>query len=630
MLVSALLTSVLINSGLCVLLWALYSSLRKRPDNYRVYAPRLLAECNSRAIDTFRLERLLSTPSWVARAWQTSEEELLSSAGLDAVVFRRLITFSLRVITVAGVIGVFILLPVNFSGDQLHDVDFANLTSNSLDIFTISNVKDGSNRLWVHFGAVYVVTIFTCFLLYNEFKYVSSKRISYFLTSKPQPGQFTILVRSVPVSRCGSVSDSVERFFREYHPNTYLSHVVIRRTSKVRHLVNDGKRMYRRLIDLRKERCAVKSQHGGLCGLFRRQSDIVNDYERKLEELEENVRLGQSEASLAGEEVRAAFVSFKTRYGATIAIRMQQVDDPTHWVTEAAPEPHDVYWPFFSESFIRRWVSQLVVLVAYISITLLFLIPVVIVQGLTNLSQLQAWLPPLKDFLKEPFVHQVITGYLPSLILLFFLWLIPHIMKFLSSAQGYISHSEIIRSACNKFLWFTIWNVYFGNVLSGSVFNQIYTFLEPANVPSRLAVAVPAQFINVYSPKYDTAGKFWPIVHNSMIFSLLLMHAIAVGIFTLKKISLASSLLFPLPIVTLIFNSYCRKRFLPNFNAYSAETLIEKDRKDLNNASTAEFFNKLSSAYQDPALLPVRYSAAPDEETAPLLSSTETEGDGIS
>ncbi|CAI9096535.1 OLC1v1032711C4 [Oldenlandia corymbosa var. corymbosa] len=577
------------------------------------------------------------------------------------------------------------------------------------------------DRLWVHFGAVYVVTIFTCFLLYNEFKYVSSKRISYFLTSKPQPGQFTILVRSVPVSRCGSVSDSVERFFREYHPNTYLSHVVIRRTSKVRHLVNDGKRMYRRLIDLRKERCAVKSQHGGLCGLFRRQSDIVNDYERKLEELEENVRLGQSEASLAGEEVRAAFVSFKTRYGATIAIRMQQVDDPTHWVTEAAPEPHDVYWPFFSESFIRRWVSQLVVLVAYISITLLFLIPVVIVQGLTNLSQLQAWLPPLKDFLKEPFVHQVITGYLPSLILLFFLWLIPHIMKFLSSAQGYISHSEIIRSACNKFLWFTIWNVYFGNVLSGSVFNQIYTFLEPANVPSRLAVAVPAQasffiayvvtsgwtstsielfqlfplflrivtkpfknaagvikvpafryhaiiprvlffgllgityfflaplilpflfvyfclgyiiytnqFINVYSPKYDTAGKFWPIVHNSMIFSLLLMHAIAVGIFTLKKISLASSLLFPLPIVTLIFNSYCRKRFLPNFNAYSAETLIEKDRKDLNNASTAEFFNKLSSAYQDPALLPVRYSAAPDEETAPLLSSTETEGDGIS
>lgn len=79
------------------------------------------------------------------------------------------------------------------------------------------------------------------------------------------------------------------------------------------------------------------------------------------------------------------------------------------------------------------------------------------------------------------------------------------------------------------------------------------------------------QFINVYAAKYETAGKFWPIVHNSMIFSLLLMHAIAVGIFTSKKLSLASTLIFPLPVVTLLFNEYCRKRFLPNFIAYSAE-----------------------------------------------------------
>lgn len=82
------------------------------------------------------------------------------------------------------------------------------------------------------------------------------------------------------------------------------------------------------------------------------------------------------------------------------------------------------------------------------------------------------------------------------------------------------------------------------------------------------------QFINVYEPKYETAGKFWPIVHNSTIFSLVLMHAIAVGIFTLKKLSLASTLIFPLPVLTLLFNEYCRKRFLPNFIAYSAEVFL--------------------------------------------------------
>lgn len=82
------------------------------------------------------------------------------------------------------------------------------------------------------------------------------------------------------------------------------------------------------------------------------------------------------------------------------------------------------------------------------------------------------------------------------------------------------------------------------------------------------------QFLNVYAPKYETAGKFWPIAHSCMIFSLLLMHAIAVGIFTLKGLPLASTLVVPLPILTLLFNEYCRKRFLPNFSAYSAEVSL--------------------------------------------------------
>ncbi|XP_027098170.2 CSC1-like protein At1g69450 isoform X2 [Coffea arabica] len=642
MLVSALLTSVGINFGLCVLFWTLYSSLRKQPANYHVYAPRLLSDGQSQGSSTFRLERLLPTPDWVRRAWQSSEEELLSSSGLDAVVFMRIITFSLRVITLAVVIGVFILLPVNFSGDQLHDVNFANLTSSSLDIFTVSNVKDGSNRLWAHFCAVYLLTIFVCFLLYH----------------------------------------------------------------------NDTKKLYKRLIHLQREPTASKSQPGSFFGLFEAKDDLVDHYEKKLEDLEENVRLVQSDVSMAGEEVRAAFVSFKSRYGAAAALHIQQADNPTQMVAEQAPEPHDVYWPLFPESFMRRWISQLIVIVACILLTALFLIPVVVVQGLTNLSQLEIWLPFLKSILNVAFVSQVVTGYLPSLILQLFLMMIPPIMKFLSSVQGHISISEIIKSACNKVLWFTIWNIYFANVLSGSVFSQIFIFLEPKNVPARLAVAVPAQasffiayvvtsgwtsttselfrliplicslirkcfsgntnnelkdpafpyhgvlprvlffgllgityfflaplilpfllvyfclaytiysnqFINVYAPLYETAGKFWPIVHNSMIFSLLLMHAIAVGIFTLKKLPLASSLVFPLPVITLIFNAYCRKRFLPIFVAYSAETLIKKDREDINDATTAEFFNKLVAAYQDPALLPMQYSSDSNRERTSLLS----------
>lgn len=82
------------------------------------------------------------------------------------------------------------------------------------------------------------------------------------------------------------------------------------------------------------------------------------------------------------------------------------------------------------------------------------------------------------------------------------------------------------------------------------------------------------QFLHVFAPKYETAGKFWPIVHNSTIFSLVLMQIIALGIFVLKKVNTAASTIVPLIIFTLLFNEYCRKRFLPNFVAYSAEVCL--------------------------------------------------------
>lgn len=51
---------------------------------------------------------------------------------------------SLRVFGFAGIIGVFVLLPINFLGNQL-SVDFSDLANKSLDSFSISNVDDGSN-----------------------------------------------------------------------------------------------------------------------------------------------------------------------------------------------------------------------------------------------------------------------------------------------------------------------------------------------------------------------------------------------------------------------------------------------------------------------------------------------------
>jgi hypothetical protein len=53
----------------------------------------LVAEGKTQQRGQFNLESLLPTAGWVKKAWQPSEEELLSILGLDAVVFMRIFTF---------------------------------------------------------------------------------------------------------------------------------------------------------------------------------------------------------------------------------------------------------------------------------------------------------------------------------------------------------------------------------------------------------------------------------------------------------------------------------------------------------------------------------------------------------
>ncbi|KAG5247401.1 CSC1 protein [Salix suchowensis] len=485
MLLSALLTSVGINLGLCLLFFTLYSILRKQPGNLYVYAPRLVDKEKSRQQESgdFDLERLLPSAGWVRNAWQLSEDEILSVSGLDGLVFTRIFTFSLRVFTIAGVIGIFILLPVNYFGNQLSD-DFGHLPNKSLDSFSIANVNDGSNRLWVHFSAAYIFTGVVCYLLYYEHNYMSAKRIACFYSSKPQPHQFTILVRSIPSSSGRNFSETVESFFTENHPSTYLSHSVVHRTSKIQNLIKAW-------LDEIEQPFSAKFRRDGFLGLTGRKVSLSDHYEKKLEDLEDNVRMEQN--LLAGEEVPAAFVSFKSRLGAAVALHIQQGVNPTEWVTEQAPEPRDVHWAFFSASFIKRWIFKLVVPVACFALIVLYLIPVVIVQGLANLEQLETWFPFLKGILSLTVVSQVITGYLPSLILQLFMFFVPPIMLTFSAIQGYISRSQIERSACSKMLWFIIWNVFFANVLSGSALYEVNVFLEPKNIPRVLAEAVPGQ-----------------------------------------------------------------------------------------------------------------------------------------
>ena len=58
--------------------------------------------------------------------------------------------------------------------------------------------------------------------------------------------------------------------------------------------------------------------------------------------------------------------------------------------------------------------------------------------------------------------------------------------------------------------------------------------------------------------------------------------------------------------------------------SYVLQSLIKKDRDDQNDPTISSFYEELATAYQDPALVPVRYSTNGERINSPLLGVPES------
>lgn len=704
--VDALLTSAGINIALCVVLLSLYSVLRKQPGNVCVYFGRRLAqERIGRHDDPFCFDRLIPSASWIVKAWITSEEEILEAGGLDAVVFRRIVSFSIRIFSIAAIFCMFLVLPLNYYGKKTTTLP-KEVHSQNLEAFTIASVDPGSKWLWAHCLALYVISLSACILLYFEYKSISRMRLAHITRTCSDPCHFAILVRSIPWSSEESYSESVKKFFTNYHASSYLSHQMIYRCGKVQKLMNEAELIYKKIykapVHQMFEPCLIRCTFcGGTTNSFKKLAD---DPER----VEDKPTLDHLDSDRKEKECASAFVFFKTRYSAFVAAQILQSSNPMLWVTAMAPEPRDVYWSNLWIPYKQLWIRKIGTLLATLVLMLFFLLPVTGVQGLSQLDKLKKVFPFLQGLLKKKYISHLVTGYLPSVVLMLFLYAVPPIMMLFSAVEGNISRSERKRSACCKYLYFTIWNVFFVSVLSGSAIDKLYVnklvaTTSPKDIATLMATAVPAQatlfityvltsgwaslsseviqlftllcnlfykyvlwrnevpsnfnftfpyhtevpklllmgllgftcsilaplilpflllyfflgyivysnqFLNVYVTEYDSGGLYWPIAHNTTIFSLIVTQIIAICVFGLKLAPVAAGFTIPLVILTLLFNEYCRQRFSPVFNCISAQDLIEMDRRDVLSGRMEEIHEELQSAFCQMSLL------SPESRTA--------------
>ncbi|KAI5414542.1 protein OSCA1 [Lathyrus oleraceus] len=493
-----------------------FAILRLQPLNDRVYFPKWYLKglrtdpvhggAFVRKVVNLDWRSYIRFLNWMPAALRMPEPELIDHAGLDSVVYLRIYLLGLKIFVPIAFLAWAMLVPVNWTSTGLEIAGVKNITSSDIDKLSISNVQRGSERFWSHIIAAYAFTFWTCYILMKEYGKVAAMRLQFLAAEKRRPDQFSVLVRNIPPDPDESVSELVEHFFLVNHSNTYLTHQVVYNANRLAKLVKKKSKMqnwliyYQNKLDRTSIRPEMKTGFLGCCGT---KVDSIDHYTTEIDKLSKEIALERDKVTNDPKSTMpAAFVSFKSRWGAAVCAQTQQTRNPTLWLTEWAPEPRDVYWPNLAIPYVSLTVRRLIVAVAFFFLTFFFMIPIAIVQALASLDGIEKAAPWLKPLVSVPFIKSFIQGFLPGIALKLFLIFLPSILMMMSKFEGFGSISSLERRSASRFYLFSFVNIFLGNILTGTAFQQLDSFIhQPANqYPITIGTAIPlkASFFITY------------------------------------------------------------------------------------------------------------------------------------
>ncbi|XP_043689361.1 calcium permeable stress-gated cation channel 1-like [Telopea speciosissima] len=435
---------------------------------------------------------------WMPAALRMPELELIDHAGLDSAVYLRIYLLGLKIFVPIAFLAFAILVPINWTNGTLQH---SNMVFSSIDELSISNIPAGSERFWAHLVMAYVFTFWTCYMLQKEYATVESMRLLFLASEERAPDQFTVLVRNVPPDPDESVSEFVEHFFLVNHPDHYLTHQVVYDANKLSNLVEEKKKMQNWLdyFHLKYSRNISKkpSMKTGFLGLWGEEVDAIDFYTSKIDQLSKDIEAERGKIRNDPKSIMpVAFVSFKTRWGAAVCAQTQQSRNPTIWLTEWAPEPHDVYWRNLAIPFVSLTVRRLIISVAFFFLAFFFMIPILFVQSIANIEGIEKAAPFLTPMLEQTrfsFIKSFIQGFLPGIALKVFLIFLPTILMMMSKFEGFISLSALERRSATLYYLFIFVNLFLGSIITGTALQQLDIFIhQSANeIPITIGVSIP-------------------------------------------------------------------------------------------------------------------------------------------
>ncbi|XP_074272506.1 CSC1-like protein ERD4 [Silene latifolia] len=494
---SAFLTSLGTSFILFIILLLVFAWLSRKPGNDVVYYPNRILKGigapESRTRNPF---------SWIKEAFSSTENDIVSASGVDTAVYFVFLGTAFTVLLVSGVLLLPTLLPISITDHSLVVNTTSNGTFNQLDILSMGHIGQGSPRLWAYLVAVYWISLVTYFLLWKAYKHVTELRATALMSPELRVEQYAVLVRDIPATLEGeSRKEQVDSYFKAIYPDTFYRAMPVTDNTKVNKIWEELEGYKKKLI--RAEAVYAQSKtignpegvkptnRIGFLGLCGRKVDSIEYCNEKINELIPKLEAEQK-VTLRDRQLASALIFFSTRVAAASAAQTLHARTVDSWTVMDAPEPRQLLWSNLSISYYSREVRQYVVYFIVALTVLFYMIPISAISAFTTLENLVKILPFIKPVVNIATIRTVLEAYLPQLALIVFLAMLPKLLMFLSKTEGIPSESHAVRAASGKYFYFSVFNVFLGVTIGGTLYNTFKKIeKDPNNFPQLLAESLP-------------------------------------------------------------------------------------------------------------------------------------------
>ncbi|CAG8445383.1 6443_t:CDS:2 [Dentiscutata heterogama] len=187
------------------------------------------------------------------------------------------------------------------------------------------------------------------------------------------------------------------------------------------------------------------------------------------------------------------FVTFRDHISAQICAQSIISSTPHTCTTRMAPEPRDLLWENLIMKFRESMIRYVIVNACVWALTIFWLFPIVAFLTLTSISSLSSRISFLGSFLEAtPAIRTILQNVLPTVLVSFFMAILPWILMEISKQECFVSYSELEEAVLVRFYHFSFFNVFIVFLLGITFLQSIFDVINnPTNIIELLATSLP-------------------------------------------------------------------------------------------------------------------------------------------